>query len=112
MRKVLPISAVVATRNRAASLWRTLESLLLQELLPAEFIVIDASVDDATKVALTKFADRVGATAAVHWFAAEVAGAASQRNEGVTRATQPFVWFFDDDISFEPHCVEHLWQAL
>jgi len=112
MRKVLPISAVVATRNRAASLSRTLESLLLQELLPAEFIVIDASVDDATKVALTKFADRVGATAAVHWFAAEVAGAASQRNEGVTRATQPFVWFFDDDVTFEPDCLHRLWSTI
>ena len=100
MKTVEPISAVVATRNRAASLSRTLESLLLQEFLPAEFIVVDASADDATKVALTKFTDRVGATATVHWFAAEVAGAASQRNQGVTRVTQPFVWFFDDDVTF------------
>jgi glycosyltransferase involved in cell wall biosynthesis len=112
MRKIPPISAVVATRNRAASLSRTLESLQLQEFLPAEFIVIDASADDATKIALTKFADRVAATAAVHWFAAEVAGAAAQRNQGVSAATQNAIWFFDDDIAFEPHCVERLWQAL
>ena len=37
---------------------------------------------------------------------------AAQRNQGVTLATQPFIWFFDDDVLFEPGCVEQLWKAI
>ena len=45
---VLPISAVVPTRNRAAFLRRTLESLAHQSAQPAEIILVDASEGDAT----------------------------------------------------------------
>jgi GT2 family glycosyltransferase len=30
----------------------------------------------------------------------------------VEQATQPFIWFFDDDIVFEENCVEQLWDAM
>jgi glycosyltransferase involved in cell wall biosynthesis len=112
MKTVAPISAVIATRNRAESLSRTLESLLLQELLPAEFIVVDASDDGATRKLLAEFEKRAEPDVSVRWFAANISGAASQRNEGVACATQPFIWFFDDDILFEPNCVERLWKAI
>jgi len=35
--------------------------------------------------------------------------AAVQRNQGLARASQPVIWFFDDDILFEPECVARLW---
>jgi GT2 family glycosyltransferase len=89
-----------------------LESLLEQQFLPTEFIVVDASDDDATKCFLSEFAKRVAPMSDVRWVAAVVAGAAAQRNQGVALASQPFIWFFDDDILFEPHCVERLWQAI
>src|SRR5438477_9639425 len=112
MRTIAPISAVIATRNREQSLSRTLESLLPQEVIPAEFIVIDASDGDATKNLSARFADRLGSSAAVRWFSADVHGGAPQRNQGVAQATKPFVWFFDDDIIFEPNCAERLWNAI
>jgi GT2 family glycosyltransferase len=80
--------------------------------MPAEFIVADASEDDATKNVLTKFAEQAGPLVRVQWSSSEVPGAASQRNQGVAYTTQPFVWFFDDDILFEPNCVERLWNAI
>jgi GT2 family glycosyltransferase len=43
---------------------------------------------------------------------AEVPGAATQRNQGIAAATKPFIWFFDDDIFFEPECVSRLWRAI
>ena len=112
MRTIAPISAVIATRNREKSLSRTFESLLTQEVVPAEFIVVDASDDDVTNKLLTEFADRLGQSVAVRWFSADVPGAAPQRNQGVAQATKPFLWFFDDDIIFEPNCAERLWNAI
>ena len=31
---------------------------------------------------------------------------------GVMLATQPAVWFFDDDVIFEPDCLSRLWTVL
>ena len=61
----LPISAVIATRDRATAFSKTLESLLSQESLPQEFLVVDASDDDATKAIVGKFAERTGPSAMV-----------------------------------------------
>jgi glycosyltransferase involved in cell wall biosynthesis len=112
MKTIAPISAVIATRNRAVSLSRTLDSLLEQDFLPVEFIVVDASVDDATKKVISDLGNRVASSAVVRWVKADISGAASQRNQGVSHATQPFIWFFDDDIIFQPGCVERLWKAI
>jgi GT2 family glycosyltransferase len=109
---IIPVSAVIATRNRAESLSRTLDSLLVQGVMPAEFIVVDASEDDASKKVVTRFAERATSSVRVQWFSSGVPGAASQRTQGVTHATQPVIWFFDDDILFEPDCVHRLWNAI
>src|SRR5436305_8494964 len=97
----MTVSAVVATRNRAESFSRTLDSLLKQDLLPAEFIVVDASTDDVTKRLISEFQNKVSSTT-VRWIKANAVGAATQRNQGAACAIQPFIWFFDDDIIFEP----------
>jgi glycosyltransferase involved in cell wall biosynthesis len=112
MKTVTPISAIIATRNRATAFSKTLESLLSQESLPAEFIVVDASDDNTTKAIVGKFAEQIGPSAMVRHMRADVVGAAAQRNQGVSVSTQNAIWFFDDDVVFEPHCVEHLWNAL
>jgi glycosyltransferase involved in cell wall biosynthesis len=110
--RLLPVSAVIATGNRAQCLAGTLDSLLTQDLLPREFVVVDASGDDATKNFLSDFEKRVSPGASMHWARAEVAGAAPQRNQGVALSSQPFIWFFDDDILFELDCVSRLWRAI
>lgn len=108
----LPLSAVLPTKDRASVLLRTLGSLAMQSVLPAELIVVDASSDDYTRGEVEAWgAARQGATRAI-FRRATVAGAAAQRNQGVAIATQPFVWFFDDDILFEPECVARLWRAI
>jgi glycosyltransferase involved in cell wall biosynthesis len=110
--QILPISAVVPTRNRAASFREALISLQQQDVLPAELIVIDASEDLATREMLDTFSQQVNHGCSVRWMPAEICGAAAQRNQGVAVVTQSVVWFFDDDIVFEPECVNRLWQAL
>lgn len=74
--------------------------------------MVDASKDGETHDVVDAFAAKVGLACTVKWLPAEVLGAAAQRNQGVTVATQPVIWFLDDDILFEPECVSRLWSAL
>ena len=110
--KTLPVSAVVPTRNRLAALRKTLMSLKTQFVVPAELIVVDASDDFRTRDMLARFGEHVGPNCTVKWLAADLRGAAAQRNQGVSAATQSAIWFFDDDILFEPECISRLWTAF
>lgn len=110
--EILPVSAVIPTRHRHEVFGRTLDSLLMQQMLPAELIVVDASEDGLTRELLEGFQSRAGEGCKVRWMRAEVMGAAAQRNQGVAAAAQPVIWFFDDDILFELECVARLWVAL
>ena len=110
--KILPISAVVPTRNRTKVFSEALRSLEQQEVFPAELIVVDASDEPKTREMLNSFAAQLGAVSSIRWMPARMRGAAVQRNQGVSAVTHPVVWFFDDDIRFEPECVIRLWRAL
>lgn len=49
MTELLPISAIVPTRDRAAVFRRTLESLAQQSVQPVEMIVVDGSDGEETR---------------------------------------------------------------
>lgn len=108
-----PATAVVPTIDRTGALNQALGSLLEQEYQPKELIVVDASHDERTRnlieIRTPEFAAR---GCRLMWQKAIVRGAAPQRNQGIATGSQPIVWFFDDDILFESHCVERLWAAL
>ena len=80
---------------------------------PSELIFVDASIDDRSRLIVEAFApvfDPRGCQ--IKWHRAVTAGAAAQRNQCLAQATQPFIWFFDDDILLEAFCLRRLWQAL
>jgi glycosyltransferase involved in cell wall biosynthesis len=109
----VPVSAIVPTRNRSDILFRTLTSLRTQGLAPAELIIVDASDDNQTQKAIEALERQEELCAGrIIWERAQEHGAAVQRNQGWARAGQPVIWFFDDDILFEPDCVARLWSAL
>ena len=109
----LPIALIVPTRNRTGPLERMLASLRAQGRLPAEIIIVDSSDDDATRQAVSRFAQGIGPQGClVNWQRAEELGAAAQRKQGVALAVQSIVGFCDDDILFEASCLERLWSAL
>ena len=111
-RNPLSISAIVPTLDRPAALGRTLHSLAAQGVLPAELIVIDGSTGTSSKDVVEQYAVQWSPQCVVTWRKASQLGAAVQRNQGIALATQPVVWFFDDDIIFEEGCLQRLWQAL
>ncbi len=108
-----PVAGIVPTIDRADVLARTLTSLQAQDLYPQELIVVDASCDTRSRKLIDYCAPNFAARdCRLIWQRAVVRGAAAQRNEGVAATRQPFIWFFDDDILFEPQCVPRLWAAL
>ena len=108
--ELLPVSAVAPTGNRSRRLQKTFESLAQQSAQPAEMIVIDASKSDKTEILCRQKIS--GLQSQIRCVAADVRGAAAQRNQGVAMATQPFILFFDDDVVFKPDCILRLWHAL
>ncbi len=98
--------------DRPAALDRALESLSAQGALPMELIVIDGSVDAATHDLLVRYRAHWSSRTKVTWQAAAKLGAAAQRNQGVALATQPYIWFFDDDVVFQDGCLARLWRAV
>jgi glycosyltransferase involved in cell wall biosynthesis len=108
--ELLPVAVVIPTRDRAATLRRTLESLADQSAQPAEIRIVDASADRSTRALCEEVIPSL--RSAVSWHGAELAGAASQRNQGVRGCPQPVIGFMDDDIFFQPDCLMRLWRAL
>jgi glycosyltransferase involved in cell wall biosynthesis len=107
---LLPITVIIPTRNRATALRRTLESLGAQSPQPAELIIVDASEDSSTRAVCEETVP--GLYSVVSWCRADVAGAATQRNQGVRASSQSVTGFMDDDILLEPLCFARLWSAL
>jgi glycosyltransferase involved in cell wall biosynthesis len=106
---LIPVSAIIPTANRAAVLGRTLHSLYEQSCLPAEIIIVDASPDDSTIKMLTEFENH---KPGVSYIKAEAKGAAVQRITGIKSAKQETIFFMDDDLLFEPQCVERIWKGF
>lgn len=109
---LLPLSVVIATKNRAPVLKRMLASLWKQEAVPSEIVIVDASEDCATQDLATLEAQHAPRGVVVKYAHSSASGSATQRNEGVRTSVQPVVGFMDDDIVCESGCMERLWAAL
>jgi len=108
--ELIPVSAIVPTRNRSGSFLRTLESLAKQSVQPQEIICVDGSRDVLTHDICEDPPARLRSR--LVWKGAKVVGGALQRNEGIAAGTHPFVLFCDDDILFESECLRRLWRAI
>jgi glycosyltransferase involved in cell wall biosynthesis len=98
-------SVVIATRNRAPELARTLDRLAALEPPPPVVVVDDASTDETPEtvaarrgVELVRLPRRMGASGA--------------RNAGVARVGTPYVAFSDDDSWWAPGALAHAERAL
>ena len=110
MTMLLPISALLPTRNRSKPLTTMLESLAQQSAQPLEMIVIDGSTDEATKQLCEQSIPNLQTK--IIYYRAEEIGAATQRNQAMKYATQEVIWLIEDDIVFESDCLIRLWKAL
>lgn len=108
--KILPLSAVVPTKDRAKVLARTLRLLISQSCIPREIIVVDASSTNQTELELRSI--NFPQSVSVVYEKAVVKGAAQQRIQAIQLSTSNFIFFMDDDIIFEEWCVERLFNGF
>ncbi|WP_406726074.1 glycosyltransferase [Streptomyces sp. GD-15H] len=97
-------SVVVATRERAGQLARTLDSLLAQDHPRFEVVVVDnAPVTDETRdLVERKYGERV------RYVCEPVPGLATAHNTGVAAARGEVIAFTDDDVVADPRWLTEL----
>ena len=91
MSDAIRISAVITAFNRAKTVARAIDSVLSQELPPAEIIVIDDGSTDGTGGVIKSYG------AKCRYIRQENAGVSSARNEGVNASGGEWVAFLDSD---------------
>ncbi|MGB3721368.1 MAG: glycosyltransferase family 2 protein [Pacificimonas sp.] len=105
-RKVLPVSVLIPTFNRAAYLGEALDSIFAGTVLPAEIIVIDDGSTDETANVLSDYAECIEVIRQPN------GGKSVALNRGLKSARQPYIWIFDDDDIATPDALQTLYDGL
>ncbi len=95
------VTAIITTRNRAASCLRALDSVLTQDPPPQAVIVTDDASTDETQTVLTRRAAE-DPRIRYHRFDPALGGPGPGRNKGIELATTTWVAFLDDDDVWQP----------
>jgi GT2 family glycosyltransferase len=98
------VSIVVATRDRAASLVRCVESLQALNYPSYEIIIVDNAPSSSATADLIR--QKYGESDQVHYLSEPLPGLANAHNRGLMAVQAPIVAFTDDDV-----VVDALWLA-
>ena len=103
----MPASVVIASRNRAALLNETVESILTGHAVPAEIVVVDQSDEPSLRRA-----GQLVHGCAVRHVGMAARGLSRARNLGAEIARQDVLVFTDDDMIADPEWLRALVAAL
>lgn len=105
---MLTASVILCTRNRLQDVRCFLQSLVLQEQLPQELIIVDSSdqpiynaIEDMLFHIRMKF----------HYEHSQP-GLTLQRNIGIKRATSDIIFFFDDDVILDSNYIKVIMEVF
>jgi glycosyltransferase involved in cell wall biosynthesis len=108
MPEILPISVVVPTFNRKATILRCLRSILDGVCLPAEVVVVDDGSSDGTVDVVMELGDpRVRVI-----LQERNGGAQAARNRGIAESGHDWIAFLDSDDEWVPNKLQWQWQQL
>lgn len=100
------ISAVIPAYNRAKTIGRAIDSVLAQEHLPVEIMVIDDGSEDNTRKVVETYGKRVRYVYQVN------KGVSAARNRGVSEANAEWIAFLDSDDYWLPHHLSNIVSAI
>lgn len=86
------ISVIIPTYNRAATLERSIDSVLCQTYNDFELIIVDDGSTDNTEEIIKNYSDK-----RIRYYKKENGGAASARNYGILKAQGQYIAFQDSD---------------
>ena len=102
-------SIVIPTYNRKKTLQMTLDSTIVQTILPSEYeiIVVDDGSIDGTRSVVEEFIEKHPARA-IRYFWQENGGPAKARNFGIKESRGEIIFFTDDDCVVPENWMETL----
>ncbi len=104
----MKVSILICTRNRAASLARTLQSLLAMEWTGAyerEIVIIDNGSTDDTRAVVEGFPEHL---LKLRYVYEPRAGLSVARNAGIRHSTGEVIAFTDDDVLVAPEWCDEM----
>ena len=101
------IAAIICTHNREAYLGGAINSLLAQEGVSYEVLIVDNGSTDKTKEVVEPFLSN----SQVRYVYEPVLGLSVARNRGATETTAPILAYLDDDAIASPHWLKVLVDA-
>ena len=112
----MDLSVIIPTKNRPVDLELTVQSVLLQSLVPHQLIIVDQSQDDESRKRVEKQYEAARqqnrATAELRYIHdPSISGLAVARNRAMAEATEEIWVFLDDDVWLEPAFLEELMSA-
>lgn len=108
----LPISVVVPTYRAARFLQATLDSVLQQEQLPAEIVVVDDASPDDTLACIDQVAARSPIPIRVICLPENTGGPSIPLNVGIEAARHPLIATLDHDDRYQPDWLRRASMAL
>ena len=96
---ILPVAVVIPTHNSEKTIGRALKSVLDQEQLPSEILVIDDCSSDSTVQLVSNTTTPPGVSLKIMQLATNE-GPAAARNHGWDATTSEFIAFLDSDDSW------------
>lgn len=103
--KTVPVSVVIPCYQCAGTIEQAINSVVAQTARPTDVILVDDCSRDDTFATLRKLRDQHG-----DWLRIlelpENSGAATARNAGWEKATQPYLAFLDSDDTWHPQKIE------
>ncbi len=100
---IMRISVVIPTYNREVQVKRAVLSVLEQEFLPLEVIVIDDGSQDGTAQVIRGIQEFHSNGELVHYYYQNNKGVSSARNQGIQVATGEWIGFLDSDDQWLLH---------
>jgi len=97
----MPVSVIIPTYNRAATLERAIQSVLVQTSPAMEIIVVDDASTDNTAELLQQYADKIKIISKE-----QNRGVSFSRNAGIQIAGGDWIAFLDSDDQWEPRKLE------
>src|SRR3989338_6677567 len=95
------VSVIMATRNRAHSISKSIDSILNQTYKNIELIIVDDGSTDETQQVISSYSDE-----RIRYFKEEKVGRSACRNFGIRNSRGAYIGFCDDDDLFSPEKIE------